>query len=56
MINLQTNERTTFKSISSAARAIFTDNDNFNSLCGIISSVCRGKGKRVKKIYTFRYI
>lgn len=56
MINLQTNEHTVFKNISSAARSIFTDNDNFNSLCSIISSVCRGKGKRVKKIYTFQYI
>lgn len=29
--------------------------DIFNSICASISSVCNGKGKYVKKIYTFMY-
>ena len=56
MINLQTNIHTKYQSISDATRAIFEDNDNFDSLCASISSVCRGHGKHVKKIYTFQYI
>lgn len=56
MTNLQTNESKTYKNISDAARIIFVEGDNFNSLCAAISSVCRGHGKHVKKIYTFKYI
>ena len=56
MTNLQTNKSKTYKNISDAARAIFAEGDNFDSLCASISSVCRDHGKHVKKIYTFKYI
>lgn len=55
MTNTKTNEILEFKNIASAARYIAEEGDIFNSICASISSVCNGKGKYVKKIYTFTY-
>ena len=44
-----------FDSIAEAARTLFPNEQNYNSLCACISSCARGKGKRVKKIYTAKY-
>lgn len=43
-----------FKNIASAARSIFQEGDNFDSLCASISSVCNNKGKLVKGKYRFK--
>jgi hypothetical protein len=43
-----------FKNIATAARSIYEEGDNFDSLCACISSVCRGIGKKVKGKYRFK--
>lgn len=43
-----------FKNIASAARSIYEEGDNFDSLCACISSVCNNKGKLVKGKYRFK--
>jgi len=43
-----------FKNIATAARSIFEEGDNFDSLCASISSVCNNKGKLVKGKYRFK--
>ena len=43
-----------FKNIATAARSIFNEGDNFDSLCASISSVCNNKGKLVKSKYRFK--
>lgn len=45
-----------FSNIAKAARFIYEEGDNFNSLCASISSVCNKKGKLVKKIHKFSYM
>ncbi len=42
-----------FQSIAEAAREISNSEDNFDSLCASISSVCNDKGSFVKSKYRF---
>lgn len=55
MYDINDNLIKTFNSIADAARYIFTNNDNFDSLCACISSVANGKGKFVKRIYKYKF-
>lgn len=56
MHDLITNEELVFDNIAKAARHLNFEDSKFDSICASISSICKGKGKRLKNRYTFCYI
>lgn len=56
MQDLITGEELIFDNIAKAARHLNFENSNFDSICATISSICRGKCKKLRKRYTFNYI
>jgi len=54
MTELSTGKKSIFANIAEAARSL--SNDNFDSTCASISSICLGKGKTLRKKYTFSYM
>lgn len=54
MTDLITNETLDFDNIAKAARYIKSDS-KFDSICASISSICKGKGKKLHNRYTFKY-
>lgn len=55
MSNISTGEEMEFDCIADAARTLFPNYQNFDSICAIIAGCARGRGKTVKGIYTARY-
>lgn len=56
IINTETGEELRFANIAKAARHMLKPDDNFNSICATISSLCKGRGKFLKKIYKCCYV
>ena len=57
MIDLETKEEIYFKNIADAGKHLCNLGfENFDSVCASISSILNGKGKTLRKKYTFQKI